>query len=122
MEKWKSLGITKHTPQREAIEEPFIERVIHNIQERFMHSSVVQNSSVFKMTLLWMSQTNLSLSSITTVHVACRQGRCPDGVADLFNINGHKYISVVRSSCQDFSVIITDKNVFFRFLLIVINF
>ena len=30
--------------------------------------------------------------------------------------------SVVRSSCQDFSLIITDKNVLFRFLLIVINF
>ena len=31
------------------------------------------------------------------------------------------FSSVVRSSCQDFSVIITDKNVFFRFLLIVIK-
>ena len=30
--------------------------------------------------------------------------------------------SVVHSSCLDFSLIITDKNVFFRFLLIVINF
>ena len=54
LSEWKSLGAAEYTPQldaefREAIEEPFIERVIQNIQERFVHSSVVQNFSVFSM-------------------------------------------------------------------------